>query len=349
MLEGIAPHLVRAGLGLGLGILLGAVARWGKFCTLGAVEDVFYARDTRRARAWMLAAAAAIAGTHALEAHAGLNLQQSLYARAHLEWGAMLLGGLAFGFGMALVGTCGFGALLRLGGGDLRALLVLLVLGLSSTMAIGGLTAWARVAVTAPLGLDLAAGSQRLAALLGLSGEAVAAFGYGVALVLAGLALAGTAFRRTGRLVRGGVLIGLLIAAGWWATGIAGHDDFEVRTVGSFSFARPVGDSLLYAMLASGARLDFGVGSVLGVVVGAFAAARRRGEFHWEAPDDPREVRRHVFGAFLMGTGGVTALGCSIGQGLSGLSTLSAGSLLAVAAILAGARAGLYVLLDRHT
>ncbi|KQQ14204.1 SoxT protein, YeeE/YedE family protein [Methylobacterium sp. Leaf123] len=351
MLDILPPHLLRAALGLVLGALLGLVARHGRFCTLGAIEDAVYARDTRRARAWMLAAGIAILGTHLLETFAGLDLPRSIYAGPRLEWGAAIVGGLMFGFGMALVGTCGFGAILRLGGGDLRAFLVLLVLGLSASMAIGGLTGLARVALLEPLSVDLgAAGAQRLGSLLGLDRgrygtlgiAAAAAAGLGI------LALAGRDFRQRRRLLYGAIVIGGVIVAGWWTNGVAGYDEFETRAVGSFSFARPVGDTLLYAMLASGMTVDFGVGSVLGVLLGAFAAARSAGEFHWEAPDDAREVRRHVFGAFLMGTGGVTALGCTIGQGLSGLSTLSVGSILALAAILVGARAGLYCLIDRH-
>ncbi|MER2266007.1 YeeE/YedE family protein [Methylobacterium oxalidis] len=349
MLETLPAHLTRAALGFVLGALLGLVARRGRFCTLGAVEDAVYARDTRRARAWMLAAGLAILGTHLLEAYAGLDLARSIYAGPRLEWGALVVGGTMFGFGMALVGTCGFGALLRLGGGDLRALLVLLVLGLSAYMAVSGLTGLARVALAGPLSVELgAAGAQRLGALLGLDRGGTAALGIAVAAGLGFAALVGPGLRKSRRLLYGAVAIGCLIAAGWWTNGVAGHDEFEARAVGSFSFARPVGDTLLYAMLASGMKVDFGVGSVLGVVLGAFAAARGGGEFHWEAPDDAREVKRHVLGAFLMGTGGVTALGCTIGQGLSGLSTLSVGSLLALASILVGARAGLYYLVDRH-
>ncbi|ACS40330.1 MULTISPECIES: YeeE/YedE family protein [Methylobacteriaceae] len=349
MLETLPAHLTRAALGFLLGALLGLVARRGRFCTLGAVEDAVYARDTRRARAWMLAAGLAILGTHLLEAYAGLDLARSIYAGPRLEWGALVVGGTMFGFGMALVGTCGFGALLRLGGGDLRALLVLLVLGLSAYMAVSGLTGLARVALAGPLSVELgAAGAQRLGALLGLDRGGTAALGIAVAAGLGFAALVGPGLRKSRRLLYGAVAIGCLIAAGWWTNGVAGHDEFEARAVGSFSFARPVGDTLLYAMLASGMKVDFGVGSVLGVVLGAFAAARGGGEFHWEAPDDAREVKRHVLGAFLMGTGGVTALGCTIGQGLSGLSTLSVGSLLALASILVGARAGLYYLVDRH-
>ena len=99
-------------------------------------------------------------------------------------------------------------------------------------------------------------------------------------------------------------------------------------------------------MLASGLRPDFPVGAVLGVVAGAFLATKTAREFRWEAPDDAREMRRHLLGAFLMGFGGIAALGCTIGQGLTGISTLSIGSLLAIASILVGARLGLYWLIE---
>lgn len=349
MLELLPLHLLRATLGLVLGALLGLFARRGRFCTLGAVEDAVYAGDTRRARAWMLAAGIAILGTHLLETYAGLDLARSIYAGPRLEWGALVVGGTMFGFGMALVGTCGFGALLRLGGGDLRAFLVLLVLGLSAYMAVSGLTGLARVALAEPLSVELGAvGAQRLGTLLGLGPVGNDTLGITAAAALGLVALAGRDFRHSRRLLYGAIAIGCLIVAGWWTNGIAGYDEFATRAVSSFSFARPVGDTLLYAMLASGMEVDFGVGSVLGVVLGACVAARSSGEFHWEAPDDAREVKRHLLGAFLMGTGGVTALGCTIGQGLSGLSTLSVGSMLALASILVGARAGLYYLVDRH-
>ena len=216
--------------------------------------------------------------------------------------------------------------------------------------AVSALPALGRVALAEPLRVELgAAGAQRLGTLLGLGRGGSETLGIAAAAALGFMALAGREFRNNRRLLFGSILIGCLIVAGWWTNGIVGFDEFETRAVGSFSFARPVGDTLLYAMLASGTKVDFGVGSVLGVLLGAFLAARGTGEFHWEAPDDAREVKRHLLGAFLMGTGGVTALGCTIGQGLSGLSTLSAGSMLALASILVGARAGLYYLVDRHT
>ncbi len=120
---------------------------------------------------------------------------------------------------------------------------------------------------------------------------------------------------------------------GWWATGLVGFDPFETRRIESFSFVAPLGDALFYLMLASGVQPDFPMGAVFGVVVGAFLAARTAGQFQWEAPDGAGEMRRHLFGAFLMGTGGVAALGCTIGQGVTGLSTLSLGSVLAIGAL----------------
>lgn len=347
MLDDLAPHLVRAGLGALAGLVLGYGARSSRFCTLGAIEDAVYARDTRRLRAWGLALAVAIVGTHALAVGFDFDPGRAIHAGPRVEWAGALVGGLMFGFGMALVGTCGFGSLLRLGGGDLKALMTVLILGASAMMAMRGLTGIARVHVLDPLAATLPQASQRLPVVLGLTEAGGAALALALAAVLAAISVAGTGLRRAGRLPWAAVVIGLMIVAGWWATGVAGEDPFEARRVESFSFVAPVGETLLFAMLASGMRLDFPVGAVAGVLVGAWLAARLHGQFRWEGPDDSREMKRHAFGAFLMGTGGVAALGCTIGQGLTGLSILSVGSLLAMTAIFVGARLGLYWLIER--
>jgi hypothetical protein len=81
----------------------------------------------------------------------------------------------------------------------------------------------------------------------------------------------------------------------------------------------------------------FGVMLVLGVLIGSHASARLRGEFKLEGFESPRDFGRHVLGAVMMGFGGVTALGCSIGNGVTGLAWLSSGAILAVAGISGGA------------
>jgi uncharacterized membrane protein YedE/YeeE len=349
MFDDIPPHLIRAALGFTAGLGLGFVARKGRFCTLGAIEDAVYAEDFRRIRTWVLAAATAIAATHVLIALTDIDLSRSIYVSPRVELGGIVLGGFLFGIGMALVGTCGFGTLLRLGGGDLKALVTFLVLGIAAFMAMRGLTGLARVRLFDPLSVDLAPlPSQRLADVLRLPPGSHVVLAAAVAATGAAWALTDRRFRDSRKLVATGIGIGALVAAGWWITGDAGFDPFAERRVESFTFVAPVGDTLVYAMFASGTRIDFPVGSVLGVVAGAFIAARSAQEFRWEAPDDAREMKRHLFGAFLMGSGGIAALGCTIGQGVTGVSTLSVGSFLAIASILAGARCGLYWLVERH-
>lgn len=344
----LAANLVRTLLGFVAGVALGFAARRGRFCTLGAIEDAVYARDTRRLRAWALAIGVATAGIVLLVGAAGLDLSRTIYVAPRLEWAGALLGGLTFGLGMALVGTCGFGMLLRLGGGDLKALLGFLVLGLSALMAMRGLTGVVRASLIDPLALDLAPREmQTLPALIGLDPAAATTLALAVAGGFAALALAHEATRTSRKLLLTGAAIGLSVTAGFAITGVVGVDPFEEARVESFTFVAPLGQTLLWAALATGIAIDFPVGATLGVLAGAFLAARTGGEFFWEAPDDAREVKRHVFGAFLMGTGGVAALGCTIGQGVSGVATLSVGSFLALASIFAGARIGLWVLVER--
>jgi hypothetical protein len=202
--------------------------------------------------------------------------------------------------------------------------------------------------VTEPLTYDLkGTTSQQLPELLGLGGAGRQVLAFAVAAALAIAALASIRFLQSRRLIVTGLVIGLVIVLGWWATGIAGFDPFATRRVESFSFVAPLGETMLYFMLASGLQPDFPVGAVLGVIVGAFLAAKTGRQFRWEAPDDAREMRRHLLGAFLMGSGGIAALGCTIGQGISGFSTLALGSILAIASIFIGARIGLYLLVER--
>ncbi len=351
----IPPFLIRTLLGLGLGLLLGFVARRGRFCTVAAIEDVIYANDMRRAGAWLLATAVAIIGVHALELWGGLDLTRSIYTGPRIEWGGAIIGGLMFGSGMALVGTCGFGTLLRLGGGDLKSLVTFLVMAITAMITMRGLIGLGRVRITDPLTFDLPHSmSQRLPALMGLSGPSVPIMAMALGAAIAIAVLAAAVFYARGNMSRSvrvfatGIAIGLIIVLGWWATGIAGFDAFDTRRVESFSFVAPLGNTVLYFMLSSGVRPDFPVGAVLGVIVGAFVAARSAGQFEWEAPDGASEMRRHLFGAVLMGVGGIAALGCTIGQGVTGLSTLSVGSFLSIASILTGARVSLYWLIERH-
>ena len=336
-----------AWLGFAAGLAFGAIAQRTNFCTMGALSDILYMGSFVRLRMWLLAMAVAIAGSQGL-AHAGLvDLGASIYLTPSLGWLGAIVGGLLFGFGMTIAGGCGNRNLVRLGAGNLKSLVVLLVVGVFAYMTLRGLTGALRVAAIEPAALDLRrAGleTQGLPAFLAAAGLApgVARLA-ATAIVVAGLlafCLSDGEFRRRTTALAGGIAIGLIVVAGWAITGIAGADDFEPVPLASFTFIGPTGEALVYAMTWTGAKINFGIATVLGVVCGAFLAARASGEFRVEAFTDVADMKRHLVGAALMGAGGVTALGCTIGQGLTGVSTLAVGSILAVLSICAGGYAG---------
>lgn len=334
-------------LGFGIGGVFGATAERTNFCTMGGLSDYVALGDGRRLRAWLLAMAVAVVGTEWLDAQGLIAVKSSIYLGSSFPWASALLGGLLFGFGMTLTGGCANKTLLRVGGGSLKAVVVILVLAATAYMTLRGLFAPLRIGIDRATALDLKAmGGQGLPGLLswqfGLSkGEATGLITGIVAVALLWFVFRDPQFRRSGRDIAAGTIIGLLIVAGWAATGIAGRDDFEPAPLASLTFVGPSGESLMYLMTFTGATLGFGIAVVGGVVVGSFLSSVSRGSFRIEGFADKSDLGRHLVGATLMGVGGVFAGGCTIGQGLTGLSTLGAGSFLAIAGIVAGAILGI--------
>jgi hypothetical protein len=248
-----------------------------------------------------------------------------------------------FGYGMVMSNGCGARALVLLGRGNLRSLVVVIVLGISAQMTLKGLIAPARIAA---LQVSQATATvTSLPAWLSSSGlhgapaRIVAAAALSAALLT--FAFAHPPFRRAPGQIAAGFVIGLLVMAGWFATGYAGADEFNPVPVTSLTFIAPIADTLQYAMLSTGLSLNFGIATVAGVFAGSLVTALATGRFQLEGYSSPRHMLRSAGGAALMGAGGATALGCSIGQGLTGLSTLAFASFVAVAGIFAGTAAGL--------
>lgn len=338
-------------LGFAGGLVFGLAARSAHFCTLGAMEEAWYGAERTRLRTWVLATGVAIAATQALDLAGYVELERSWRLGTHLSLGGLVIGGLMFGFGMALVGTCAFGMLVRLGGGDMRALLSTLVLGIVGFMTMSGILAPLRLlTVERWLAWDLPPlSSQMLPRLLAGDSASVQA---GLALILAaaaiGWALLSPRFRRKSLHVSAGLVMGLVIAFGWLITSTLGQETLYPQQPDSYSFVRPIGQSILWLMTATGASASFAIGGVFGVIAGAFLAAWRQGEVMWEAFDDAREMRRHLLGAALMGSGGVMAGGCTIGQGMTGVASLSLSAFIALAAIVSGALLGIRLLVEGH-
>lgn len=338
MLESVPFGVLAALVGLTGGLVLGLAARLGDFCTLGALESAVYGRDQTRIRLWGVVLATAILATQAGAMAGVIDLEGTFYHS--IRWNALasVIGGLVFGYGMAMAGNCGFGALVRFGGGDLRSLVVVVVMGIFGFIALSGPLAPIRIALfpqpdaTGPQGIlhDLAPlGLPPAVLILGISGG----------FLIWGLAHSG--LRRKPRQVAWGVAAGLAVA--WCFAGttwLASESLGEVAVEGP-SFTAPVGRTLIFLMTSTAGGITFSVGSVVGVMAGSLIGSMVRGLFRWEACEDPRELGRQVGGAALMGVGGVVAMGCSIGQGVTGLATLAWSGPVTLASIAVGAMVGL--------
>lgn len=338
--------------------VLGAVMSRTDFCTMGAVSDIVNLGDWLRMRMWIGAIGVAILGTQALAAAGLIDTGRSLYASPRLLWLSHLIGGLMFGVGMVLASGCGSKTLLRLGAGNLKSLVVFVVMGLFAYMAMRGIFAVWRVATVDRVAIDLSSGQDLPRLIAGGDAAAVPALrawlGGLIGVILLAFSLASPAMRAPQPLL-GAAAVGLGITAVWYLSGHVGYVQEDPRTLEegflgsqsgrpeSLSFVAPVAYTIELVMLWSdqSKTLTLGIASVLGMAVGAalYALATRR--FRWEGFRGAEDTANHLVGAALMGVGGVTALGCTIGQGISGMSTLALGSFITLAALLAGAVMGL--------
>ncbi len=336
-------------LGFALGMVFGATAQRTNFCTMGAISDMVMMEDRNRFRAWMLAVAVGIAVSQGMHLAGLIDLNKAIYLTPNLGWAGAIIGGLMFGFGMTQAGGCGSKTLIRLGAGNLKSLYVAIVLGIVAYMTLRGLIALARTALEGATNVDLkVAGivnNQGIPDFLSLAGlDAGTARMIAAAVAVLGLlwyCFKDADFRDSKRDMVAGLIIGLTVPAGWAITGIAGFDEFEPTPLFSLTFVAPVGNGIQYLMTFTGATIDFGVASVGGVIAGSFLAAIAAREFRVESFTDASDMIRHTVGAALMGAGGVMALGCTIGQGLTGISTLAVGSVLAMGSIMLGGVLGI--------
>ncbi|MEN9888948.1 MAG: hypothetical protein RL559_985 [Pseudomonadota bacterium] len=340
------------GLAFLLGMLLGGLIQRTHFCTMGAISDLVLMGDAMRLRQWVLAVVVGMLGLALAAVFGFMDPRASIYAAERFPWLSYALGGFVLGVGMVLASGCPTKNLVRLAGGSLKALVVLVFLALGALGALRGAPALLRAELET-VNTGVASGpfvGQWLAAQAGLGfeqGVLAAALLIGVPLLLW---VARDARLRSGAPLQAGLGIGLVLLLAWWVSGVWGfvpeHPDtldavFVATGSGrmeGLSFTAPLAQWLdLFAHAADlGLRLTFGMALVPGVVLGAGLSAWLRGEWRWEGFSRTSDLARHLVGALLMGMGGVYAMGCSFGQGITGVSTLNWGSLLAVAAMVLG-------------
>jgi uncharacterized protein len=325
--------------GLAGGILLGLAARLGEFCTLGAIETAAWGGDQTRLRLWGVVLGVAILGTQIGASAGAIDLSGTIYQSIAWNPIASILGGLLFGYGMALAGNCGFGALVRFGGGDLRSLVVVVVMGIFGFIALSGPLAPLRISLFPQPAAEGPSGIvYDIAAVTGAPGLLTAGI---IAALFLTWGLSYAPLRAAPRMIAWGAVAGVSVVGCFIGTTWVADAGLGAVAVEGPSFTAPVGRTLIFLMTSTAGGVTFSVGAVLGVMVGALAGSVLRGLFKWEACEDPRELGRQVSGAAMMGIGGVVAMGCSVGQGVTAFAALAWSGPVTLAAIVVGAIFGL--------
>ena len=338
----------------GLSVLFGAIAQRTHFCTMGAVADIVNIGDWARMRMWVLAIGVAMLGFNAMVGVGWIDAGKTIYAAPRLTWLSAIVGGAMFGFGMVLASGCGSKTLVRIGSGNLKSLVVFVVLGVAAFATLKGITGVARVATVDRVALELAGGQDLPALAARAFGLAKSQAALWLGALLGGGLVAWAVARREGRsgdVLLGGVGIGAVVAAMWWVSGRLGYVAEDPNTLQeafvatnsqrmeSLSFVAPIAYTIDWLLFFSDKSklLTLGIVSTVGVIVGSALWALTSRSFRWEGFAGAEDTANHLVGATLMGVGGVAALGCTVGQGLSGVSTLAIGSFIALASIIGGA------------
>ena len=343
-------------------IVLGAIVNKTNFCTMGAVSDWVNIGDSGRMRAWLFAMAIAILGVIAMELAGIVNLTGETfppYRTASFGWLRYLAGGALFGIGMTLASGCGNKTLVRVGAGNLKSLVVLVIAAIMAYLMLWTpfyeklFHPWVSATTInlAQHGMSTQELGTVISGMFGFQPSRAlnAAIGGALALGLLVYVFRSADFRGSFDNILGGAAVGLAVLAGWYITGGAlgqawkEYADFATQVpsrvqVQSYTFISPMGDTVRYLMSPGKLTLvNFGVVALAGVIIGSFVYALIAKSFRIEWFVSIKDFANHAVGGVLMGVGGVLSMGCTVGQAITGMSTVAIGSMLTFLAIVIGA------------
>lgn len=332
-------------LGFCIALVFGFVGNKTHFCTMGAISDVINMGARGRLGSWFLGIGIAVLGVQLLRVQGFISLGDSMYLSTQFLYLSYVLGGFIFGIGMTLAAGCGQRNLVRVGGGNLKALVVVLVLGITAYMTLRGILALVRINYIYKVNVELhdhgmqSQGlSQGISALTGITDgstlQLVLALIVGVGFIA--YALKQEEFRSSFDNILAGVVIGGCVVAAWFVTGYIGQDDFDPIAPQGLTFIGPTGNTISYLMTFTGAQINFGIAVTFGMILGSFIYAIISRTFRIETFSNKSEMVSHLIGAVMMGFGGVLSFGCTIGQGVTGISTMAMGSFITLLMIVFG-------------
>lgn len=350
----ITTHLklVTALAGVGLGAILGALIQRTSFCMANCFTSIRIYGSFLQFKAYMVALFVAMVGTAILIDAALVDARASIYLPTSIPILGYITGGLVFGIGIVFAGGCSTRILARVGEGNLGALVAVLGFNITAGATLAGYLAYLNIEIFRKFTIDL--GSSSIPELLGLN--------HWVLIALFGIALGAWFFLKRAdddfwgvKWPLTGLIIGLVIVAGWYVTGYAYRmalaDEFlalDTSFIGQFrptsiTFAKPNADFFEWIAKGSAISVDFAIGSVIGLLLGSLAASLISRAFHWVAPPDAGTFLGYFCGGLLMGFGAIISVGCNFGQGLTGLSVLSVGGLVTIVSIVLGSWIGLWI------
>ncbi|RXK07293.1 YeeE/YedE family protein [Halarcobacter bivalviorum] len=313
-------------LGFILGLALGAVGQKNQFCFSGSIKDYILTKSTKRGASVIMAMIIAVISTALVANNFQIDLTESNYYRENINYFSIVLGGLIFGVGMMLADGCSNRHLIKFAQGDIHSLIVIVFTGIFAFATAKGFINGFFAPITT---------NETLLEWSSLIGNITMNIYFVVGVLVILLAVL---VRKLNRVISlwDGVLVGLFVAAAWYITGVIGADSIErVVDLEALSFVYPTGRAIELFMYYDAFNLVFPICLVLGVIIGAFLMSKinRRYSFGCTASKGQKKVRYNMIGGALMGTGGVLSIGCTVGQGLSGLSTLAFASFLAIVSI----------------
>ncbi len=337
-------HIVSI-LGFCIALVFGFVGNKTHFCTMGAISDVVNIGSRGRMGSWLVGIGIAILGVQFLRVQGFISLDESMYLSTQFLYLSYVLGGVIFGIGMTLAAGCGQRNLVRVGGGNLKSLVVVLVLGITAYMTLRGLLALLRINYIykanielQDLGMNSQSLTQGVSALTGIPDgttlQTVAALIVGLGLIA--YALKQEEFRSSFDNILAGLAVGGCVVAAWFVTGYIGQDDFDPIAPQGLTFVSPTGNTISYLMTFTGAQINFGIAVTFGMIIGSFIYAVISRTFRIETFSNQSEMVGHLIGAVMMGFGGVLSFGCTIGQGVTGVSTMAIGSFITLLMIIFG-------------